>query len=182
MNSGDETLFTLSAGETDKSGDFRLLVNAHSRPLYAHIRSIVLDHESTNDVLQNTFLKAWQSYPSFRGDSKVSTWLFRIATNEALQHLRKRKTREVFSRMLLQHQPQQQTDAHFNSDDIRKKLESALNTLTTKQRMIFGMKYFNEMKYSEISEILKLSEGTLKAVYHHASRKVEAFILRQSID
>ncbi len=152
---------------------FNELVREHSRKLYAHIRSMVLDHEHTNDILQNTFMKAWQSFSQFRGEAKPSTWLFRIATNEALQHLRRQKARKWLGMNLMQTSNKAPEIQHPDGDQIRQKLEAALHTLTTQQRMIFSMRYFNEMKYSEMSEILNLAEGTLKATYHQASRKIE---------
>ncbi|MDP3461174.1 MAG: RNA polymerase sigma factor [Bacteroidales bacterium] len=161
---------------------FNQLVREHSRKLYTHIRSIIMDHEQTNDILQNTFMKAWQSYGSFRGDAQVSTWLFRIATNEALQHLRKQKTRKLLN-LFYNSQPNSgQSDDFFTGEDIRLKLEKALQTLTVHQRMIFSMKYYNDMKYSEMSQVLNLSEGTLKATYHQVSKKIETMVTHLSLD
>ena len=175
----------VSANEKNKpalNDLFDQLVREHSRKLYTHIRSMIMDHEQTNDILQNTFLKAWESYDTFRGEARVSTWLFRIATNEALQHLRKQKTRRLFSLLYQPTTETKQSDDFFNGDDIRQKLEKALQTLTVHQRMIFGMKYFNDMKYSDMSQILNLSEGTLKATYHQASKKIEHVVKNLSLD
>lgn len=161
---------------------FNELVREHSRKLYAHIRSMVLDHDHANDILQNTFMKAWKSFGQFRGESKPSTWLFRIATNEALQHLRRQKARKWLG-MNLMHDAQEKASSDGpDGDQIRQKLEAALHTLTAQQRMIFSMRYFNEMKYSEMSEILNLAEGTLKATYHQASRKIEQMVIDLKLD
>jgi RNA polymerase sigma-70 factor, ECF subfamily len=159
--------------------NFRLLVNRHSKMLYAHIRSIVLNHQDTDDVLQNTFLKAWQNIGQFRGDAETSTWLFKIATNEALQHLRKQKNRQRF--MLRSSEDSMAETAraeqlHIDGDSIKRKLENAMKLLSSQQRMVFSMKYLNEMKYTQIAQILDRSEGTLKAVYHQAVKKIEKYI------
>lgn len=156
---------------------FRQVVENHSKKLYAHIRSIIFDHHDTDDVLQNTFMKAWQNLDRFRDEAGLQTWLFRIATNEALQHLRKQKIRKFFlitERM--SSEPAVNTSDLNDGEAIKRKLQKAMMVLTVKQRMIFGMKYFNEMKYSEMAKILNLSEGTLKAVYHTASKKIETYL------
>lgn len=159
--------------------NFRLLVNRHSKMLYAHIRSIVLNHHDTDDVLQNTFLKAWQNIGNFRGEAETSTWLFKIATNEALQHLRKKKYRQLF--MLRSNEdilPHPATAQHYalDGDSIKRKLENAMKLLSPQQRIVFSMKYLNEMKYTQMARILDRSEGTLKAVYHQAVKKIEKYI------
>jgi RNA polymerase sigma-70 factor (ECF subfamily) len=159
--------------------NFRLLVNRHSKMLYAHIRSIVLNHQDTDDVLQNTFLKAWQNIGRFRGDAETSTWLFKIATNEALQHLRKQKNRQRFMLQSSEDSMAETASAeqlHIDGDSIKRKLENAMKLLSPQQRMVFSMKYLNEMKYTQIAQILDRSEGTLKAVYHQAVKKIEKYI------
>jgi RNA polymerase sigma-70 factor, ECF subfamily len=160
--------------------NFRLLVNQYSKMLYAHIRSIVLNHQDTDDVLQNTFIKAWQNIEKFKGEAEISTWLFRIATNEALQHLRKQKTRNRFLFFRKdEHMPEITINEQImpDGDYIKRKLEEAMKTLSEQQRMVFSMKYLNEMKYTQIAEILQRSEGTLKAVYHQAVKKIEKYII-----
>jgi RNA polymerase sigma-70 factor, ECF subfamily len=158
--------------------DFRRIVADHSRMLYTHIRSIVLDHEDTSDVLQNTFIKAWQNMDGFRNEASLSTWLYQIATNEALQHLRRQRLRKLFlgSKHINNESVGHGADTN-DGDAIKRKLEKAMLTLSVQQRMVFGMKYFNNMKYTEISRILNLSEGTLKAVYHNAVRKIEKYMI-----
>jgi len=159
--------------------NFAEIVDRHSRMLYAHIRSIVLNHADADDVLQNTFIKVWQNIGRFKGESELATWLFRIATNEALQHLRKQKVRQRFMYFSsISKIPDERTVEQdlTGSADIQRKLEDAMKTLTVQQRMVFAMKYLNEMKYAQIAEILERSEGTLKAVYHQAVKKIEKYI------
>lgn len=157
---------------------FKGIVEQHSKPLYAHIRSILLNHDDTDDVLQNTFIKAWNGIDKFKGESELSTWLFRIATNEALQYLRKQKKRRLFLFRPEAMEAQQVLSEHrYDGDDVRHKLEQAMLSLSVQQRMVFSMKYFNDLKYSEMAEILDLKEGTLKAVYHNAVKKIEKYII-----
>lgn len=162
--------------KTDNA-DFRNIVQEHSQRLYAHIRSIVLNHHDTDDVLQNTFVKAWSGIHEFRAESEISTWLFRIATNEALQHLRKQKVRRLFfPGTATETSTEVVHGSPHDGDAIKRKLEQAMKTLSVQQRMVFSMKYFNEMKYTEIAGILQLKEGSLKAVYHNAVKKIEKYI------
>jgi RNA polymerase sigma-70 factor, ECF subfamily len=161
----------------DENG-FRQIVADHSRILYAHIRSMVLDHDDANDVLQNTFIKAWQNLNGFRNQSKIGTWLFRIATNEALQHLRKQRVRKLFLISSKSYDGQQSPEfGSNNAEAIKRKLEKAMHNLSVQQRMVFGMRYYNDMKYTEMAEILELSQGTLKAVYHNAVKKIEKYLI-----
>lgn len=153
---------------------FEQAIDSYSRPLYAHIRSIVLSHDDADDVLQNTFLKAWTKLDSYQAEASMSTWLFRIATNEALQHYRKNKLRRWFSLGSMS-ETKATNDTSQETSEI---LENALETLSKQQRMIFGMKYFNAMKYSEIAAITDLAEGTLKATYHQAVKKIKNFVLQ----
>lgn len=163
----------------DEAG-FRQIVADHSRMLYTHIRCMVLNHDDADDVLQNTFIKAWQNLDAFRNDAGIGTWLFRIATNEALQYIRKQKVRKLFL-MSAKSTSEQQSLVYVpdtnDGEAIKQKLEKALGLLSVQQRKVFGMKYFNELKYSEIAEILGLSEGAMKAVYHHAKKKIEKYLL-----
>jgi RNA polymerase sigma-70 factor, ECF subfamily len=160
---------------------FRKIVEAHGRMLYAHIRSMVLNHDDTDDVLQNTFIKAWQNLDGFRNEASLSTWLFRIATNEALQHLRRQKLKNLFHiSQKRDMEPMQDGNDINDGDAIRLQLEKAMCTLSVQQRTVFGMKYFNNMKYNEMSKILNLREGTLKAVYHNAVKKIEKYIIENA--
>ena len=138
---------------------FPMIVNQYSRPLYWKIRGIVLTHDDADDVLQNTFLKAWKNLPSFEGKAKLSTWLYRIAINEALDFL------------LL-------ADTYFDGDRSQALLQEAVATLPDVQRTMFTLRYYDEMKYSEISEVLGTSEGALKASYHIAVQKITDYVKR----
>ena len=153
---------------------FSELVKAYSEPLYWHIRRIVLSHDDANDLLQNTFVKAWTGLDGFLGNAKVLTWIFRIATNESITFINRQSSigsmeeAETITSQL-------QSDEYFDGDDLQVRLQTAIQTLPPKQRMIFNMKYFEEMKYEEISSILGTSIGALKASYHLAVQKVKSF-------
>ena len=156
-----------------------MIVDQYSQSLYWKIRSIVLTHEDADDVLQNTFLKAWKSLPTFQGKAKLSTWLYRIAINESLGFLRHQKTAalssadadlSVANRLL--------ADDYFDGDKSQAVLQEAIATLPDVQRMVFTLRYYDEMKYSEISEILGTSEGSLKASYHIAVQKITDYVKR----
>lgn len=162
--------------QSDKRQRFERAIDIHSQTLYTHIRSIVIVHEDANDVLQNTFLKAWKNLDQFHEDAKLSTWLFKIATNEALQLLRRNKKRRWFSLTAVHEQSFQQSETA--SKDAAKSLEKALETLTPQQRTVFGLKYYNEFKYNEIAEITGLAEGTLKAVYHQSVKKIKKHLFK----
>ena len=158
-----------------KEEAFTALVREYQEPLYWQIRRMVLTHEDADDVLQNALIKAWTAIDSFRGDAKLSTWLFRIAVNESLNHLEKKKTfshvhadESSVSNMLM-------SDPYFDGNETQAQLQEAITTLPNKQRIVFNMKYFQEMKYEEMSSILGTSIGALKASYHHAVTKITAF-------
>jgi RNA polymerase sigma-70 factor (ECF subfamily) len=157
---------------------FQRLIFEYQRPLYSQIRNIVLDHDDTDDVLQNTFIKIFQNLKNFKGDSKLFSWMYRIATNEALTFL-KQKTRksgicwEAIQNKVIENL---EADIYFDGNEIQIKLQKAVAQLPEKQQLIFKMKYFEELKYEEISEILGTSVGGLKASYHIAVKKIEAFV------
>lgn len=156
----------------------RKMVEDYSPMLYTHIRSMLLNHDDTDDVLQNTFIKAWQNLDGFRHEAAISSWLFKIATNEALMHLRRQKLKNWFlGSQKNNSEPMTEEVGFSDGDAIKKKLEKAMHTLSVQQRMVFGMKYFNDMKYTEMAEVLNLSEGTLKSVYHKAVKKIEKYII-----
>ena len=160
-----------------KEAAFRLLVEKYQERLYWHIRKIVLDHEDTDDVLQESFLKTWKKLSGFRAESGLYTWLYRVATNEALTFLKqkKRRTLPAIEDMEAHLAENLESDAFFHGDEIQKKLQEAILKLPEKQRVVFNMKYFDEMKYDDMSEILDTSVGALKASYHHAVKKIESF-------
>jgi RNA polymerase sigma-70 factor (ECF subfamily) len=159
---------------------FEKLVSQYQKPLYYHIRSIVLLHDDADDVLQNTFVKVFQHLKNFKQESKLYTWMFRIATNEALTHLSQKAKKN--GRTSLEHQAfvidNLKADVYFEGDDIQLKLQKAILLLPEKQQLVFKMRYFNELKYEELSEILGTSVGALKASYHHAVKKIEAHLLQ----
>ncbi len=156
---------------------FSRLVSQYSEQLYWQIRKIVLSHDDANDVLQNTFIKIWTNIDSFRSESKLSTWLYKIAVNESITFLNKQRAQHNISiddteAHLLS---KLEGDTYFDGDEAQLKLQKAILTLPEKQRIVFNMKYFDDMKYEEMSEILGTSVGALKASYHHAVKKIEAF-------
>ena len=157
---------------------FRQLVSQYSRPLYSHIRNIVLDHDDANDVLQNTFIKVFQNLKNFKGESKLFSWIYRIATNEALTSISQRaKKSGISSEEVLDKKVQNlQADTYFNGDEIQLKLQQAIAKLPEKQQLVFKMKYFEEIKYEDMSEILGTSVGALKASYHIAAKKIEEYL------
>lgn len=157
---------------------FRKLLQLYQKPLYQHIRNIVLNHDDTDDVLQNTFIKVYQNLNNFKGESKLFSWLYRIATNEALTFLRQKATKSGISNEDLQQKAIQnlESDVYFNGDEIQLKLQKAIALLPEKQQLVFKMKYFEELKYEEISEIVETSVGALKASYHLAIKKIEEYL------
>jgi RNA polymerase sigma-70 factor (ECF subfamily) len=155
---------------------FAVLVKEYTEPLYWHLRRMVLDHDDANDLLQNTFIKAWTNIDGFQGNSKISTWLYRIATNEALTFLNRQNATDFISLDDEDAAPVNlEADEYFDGDDLQRRLQEALQTLPPKQRMVFNMKYFDEMKYEDMSEVLGTSVGALKASYHLAVQKIAAF-------
>ncbi len=179
QNKEDEILRQLKIPEQQRSA-FTQIVNLYSEKLYWHIRKLVLNHDDANDILQNTFLKAWINIESFRGDSMLSTWLYKIAVNECITFLNKQRTQNNISLdntdvFLLE---RLKGDSYFDGDAVQMKLQEAILTLPEKQRIVFVMKYFDEMKYEDMSQILDTSVGALKASYHHAVKKVEEFLTK----
>lgn len=152
-------------------------IRMYSEPLYWQIRRLVINHHDADDILQNTFMKAWMSLENFRGDAKLGTWLYKIAINESLSFLEKERKRKNIS---LDDQEAEMAahiaaDPTFDGDKLAAKLQAAIATLPEKQRIVFGMKYFDDMKYEDISEILGTSVGALKASYHLAVKKIEQY-------
>jgi len=158
---------------------FPTIVDQYSQALYWKIRSIVLTHDDADDVLQNTFLKAWKNLPTFQGKAKLSTWLYRIAINEALDFLRHQKTATLSSADAdLTVANRLMADDYFDGDKSQALLQEAIATLPNVQRTVFTLRYYDEMKYSEMSEILGTSEGSLKASYHIAVQKITDYVKR----
>jgi RNA polymerase sigma factor (sigma-70 family) len=157
---------------------FEKLLLAYQKPLYNHIRNIILNHDDTDDVLQNTFIKVFQNLKKFKRESKLFSWMYRIATNEALTFLNQKAKKGGISSETLQNKTidNLKSDCYFDGNEIQIKLQKAIVTLPEKQQLVFKMKYFEELKYEQISEILGTSVGALKASYHHAVKKIEAFV------
>jgi RNA polymerase sigma factor (sigma-70 family) len=157
---------------------FQKLLSDYKRPLYNQIRNIVLDHDDSNDVLQNTFIKVFQNLNNFKGESKLYSWIYRIATNEAITFINKKAkisgvtSAELKSRIV----ENLEADTHFDGNEIQIKLQKAILTLPEKQQLVFKMRYFEEVKYEEMSTILGTSVGALKASYHLAVKKIENFM------
>ena len=157
---------------------FSEVVSAYSEKLYWQIRKMVLGHEDANDMLQNTFLKAWSNLDSFRGDARLSTWMHKIAFNECITFLNRQRAQnnvplddtDVYLMQTLK------ADDYFDGNEIDLKLQEAILRLPEKQRLVFNLKYKDEMKYEEMSEVLGTSVGALKASYHHAVKKIETYL------
>ena len=157
---------------------FAEAVEAFSQRLYWLIRRMVISHEDANDLLQNTFLKAWANLDTFRGEARISTWLYKIDTNECLTHLEKQRLRRHLSlddadSYLVE---TLRGDEFFDGDAVQTRFQTAILQLPPKQRLVFNLRYYNDMKYEDMSEALGTSEGALKASYHHAVKKITAYM------
>ncbi|MFC0605024.1 RNA polymerase sigma factor [Winogradskyella pulchriflava] len=161
-----------------KETAFSELLQLYKERLYWHVRKIVISHDDTDDVLQNTFIKVYRNIDKFKGDSKLFSWMYRIATNESITHLNKNAKRLQISNE--EHKTNTinnlEADVYFEGDEIQLKLQKAIASLPQKQQMVFNMKYFDNIKYKEMAEILDTSEGALKASYHIAVKKIESFL------
>ena len=157
---------------------FQKLLRNYQRPLYNHIRSIVLNHDDTDDVLQNTFIKVYRYLKDFKGDSKLFSWIYRIATNEAITFINQKAKRNGTTSEALQTKivDNLKADTYFDGNEIQIKLQKAVSLLPEKQQLVFKMKYYEEIKYEDMSEVLGTSVGALKASYHHAVKKIEDFM------
>lgn len=174
----DKELLELYREKGKEHYAFNLIVKTYSERLYWHIRKLVASHDDANDLLQNAFIKAWAALPEFREESRLYTWLYRIATNESLTFLKRNKIRSFLSLTDYSKQLENklESDTYFNGDELQKELQKAILRLPNKQRAIFNLRYFEEMKYEEMSEIMGTSVGALKASYHHASQKVQHYL------
>jgi len=168
---------------SDKEAVFSLLVKKYQERLYWHIRRMVISHDDTDDILQNTFLKIWKGLDNFRGDASLYTWLYRIATNETLTFLKSKEKRKALS-MNDEENPIEnrlESDDGFNGSELQTKLQKFILMLPDKQRIVFNMKYFEEMKYEEIAAITGTSVGALKASYHHAVSKIKTMFKNEML-
>ncbi len=158
---------------------FRELMTLYKERLYWHIRKMVISHDDTDDVLQNTFIKVYRNIETFKGQSKLFSWMYRIATNEALTHIKQNAKRMQSTTEEVQNHAINNltSDVYFEGDEIQLKLQQAIATLPQKQQLVFNMKYFDNLKYKDMSEILETSEGALKASYHLAVKKIESYLV-----
>ncbi len=172
----DSDILNLFEENAEKA--FNILLSQYQKPIYWHIRRMVIHHEDANDITQDTFIKVWQNINQFKKEAKLYTWLYRIATNETINFLNKKKRFLFFSFDTLEKQLSEtlEDDNYFNGDAAQLKFQKAILSLPQKQRTVFNMKYFSSLTFEEISSILKTSTGALKASYHHATKKIEKFI------
>jgi len=172
-----ELLLKLRNPETRNYG-FNLLVRKYQHKVYWHIQKMVIDHDDADDLVQEVFIKVWKNLDKFREDAQLYTWVYRIATNECLNFLRKKKNKFFMPIHDVQNELTQKIDSspYIDGDAIQLKLQKALLTLPDKQRLVFNMKYFDEMKYEDIAKITETTVGSLKANYHHAVKKIEALL------
>lgn len=177
MTNEKEFLIQLQSPETREHA-FRELMSLYKERLYWHIRKIVISHDDADDVLQNTFIKVYRSIHNFKGDSKLFSWMYRIATNESITYINKNAKRLQTTNEAVQQAAlgNLETDVYFDGNEIQLKLQQAIATLPQKQQLVFNMKYFDDLKYSEIAEILETSEGALKASYHIAAKKIQSYL------
>ena len=164
-----------------KEQAFTNIVKKYQEKLYWHIRRMVIEHEDANDILQNMFIKVWNSLGNFREDSQLYTWLYRIATNESLTYIEQQKRRSSVSLSDVEDglSNKIKADQHFDPNKLEWKLQLAIQKLPEKQRIVFNLRYYDEMPYEEMSRVLETSEGALKASYHHAAKKIEDYMLNR---
>lgn len=180
MQVEDSEILEKFARESTRDEAFNLLLNKYQQKIYWHIRRLVIDHDDTDDLVQDVFIKVWKGLANFRSDSQLFTWLYRIATNESITFLNRKKLRNSVSLDESAGYELAETLAdspYFDGDKAQMKLQKALLTLPEKQRLVFNMKYFDDLKYEEISAILGTSVGALKASFHIAVKKIEHILL-----
>jgi len=161
-----------------KESAFTAIIKKYQEKLYWHVRRMVIDHDDANDVLQNVFIKVWNGLENFREDSQLYTWLYRIATNESLTFLEQQKKKAAVSLSDVETGLANKitADSNFDANRLEWKLQLAIQQLPEKQRVVFNLRYYDEMPYEEMSKVLETSEGALKASYHHAVKKIEDYI------
>ncbi len=178
MKKEDSLLLENLKDPTTRNEAFKDLLSCYKERLYWHVRNMAKDHEDTDDILQNTFIKIYRNIEKFKGESQLYSWMYRIATNETITFLNlKAKRLQIDSTELQSHLIDNlESDVYFEGSEIQLKLQQAIATLPQKQQQVFNMKYFEELKYREMAEILETSEGALKASYHIAAKKIEEFL------
>jgi RNA polymerase sigma factor (sigma-70 family) len=175
----DSELLLQFRNPATKEQAFTTIIKKYQEKLYWHVRRMVVDHEDANDVLQNVFIRVWNGLENFREDSQLYTWLYRIATNESLTFLEQQKKRSAVSLSDVESglSNKIKADKFFDPSKLEWKLQLAIQQLPEKQRLVFNLRYYDEMPYEEMSRVLETSEGALKASYHHAVKKIEDYIL-----
>jgi RNA polymerase sigma-70 factor (ECF subfamily) len=179
ISTPDSELLHAFRDPAKKETAFTSIVRKYQEKLYWHVRRMVVDHDDANDVLQNVFIRVWNGLENFREDSQLYTWLYRIATNECLTFLEQKKKRSSVSFSDVEEglSNQIKADKHFDPNKLEWKLQVAIQQLPEKQRIVFTLRYYDEMPYEQMSKVLDTSEGALKASYHHAVKKIEDYIL-----
>ena len=174
----DKELLERFRNPDTRNYSFNLLIRKYEKKIYWHVRRIVINHDDANDVTQEAFVKVWKNLERFKEEAQLFTWIYRIATNEAISFLRKKRTRFFIPFIDVENQLSNslKSDNFFTADEIQLKLQKAILKLPEKQRIVFNMRYYDDLKYDEISEILGTSVGALKASYHHAAKKVEEYL------
>ena len=177
-NLTDSELLAQFRNPITKEKSFTILIKKYQEKLYWHVRRMVIEHEDANDVLQNVFIRVWNGLENFREDSQLYTWLYRIATNEYLTYIEQQKKRSSVSLSDVESglSNKIKADKHFDANRLEWKLQLAIQQLPEKQRIVFNLRYYDEMPYEEMSRVLETSEGALKASYHHAVKKIEDYI------
>lgn len=172
---GEKELISLLRAPETRREAFRQVVERYGQKLYWQIRHVVTFHDDANDVLQNTFIKAWTNLDSFRGEARLSTWLYRIAQNESLTFLQQRKDTVAIDDKEANLMNTMESDPYFDGDQVQRQLQAAIHSLPPKQQQVFCLKYFDNMKYEQMAQVLDTSVGALKASYHIAVKKIEEF-------
>jgi RNA polymerase sigma factor (sigma-70 family) len=175
----DSELLIEFRNPSTKEKAYTAIIKKYQEKLYWHIRRMVIDHDDANDVLQNMFIRVWNGLGNFREDSQLYTWMYRIATNECLTFIEQQKKKSVVSLSEVETglSNRIKADKHFDASKLEWKLQLAIQQLPEKQRIVFNLRYYDEMPYEEMSKVLETSEGALKASYHHAVKKIEDFIV-----
>ncbi len=176
----DEDILKLYRDDSSRNIALHYLIRKYQQKLYWHIRKIVISHDDTDDVLQNTFIKTWKGLAGFKEESQLYTWLYRIATNESLTFLKQKQRANTTSIHPIEYQLSKslESDSFFSGDEIQLKLQQAILTLPEKQRIVFNMRYYDETPYEQMSAILETSVGALKASYHIAAKKIEELLVK----
>jgi RNA polymerase sigma-70 factor (ECF subfamily) len=179
ITTDDKELLELFRDPSQRERAYTIIVKKYQEKIYWHVRRMVVDHDDAHDVVQNVFIKVWKGLDNFREDAKLYTWLYRIASNESLTFIEQQKKRQTVS---FDNEPsgmadRLKADKDFDANKLEWKLQMAIQQLPEKQKLVFSLRYYDEMPYEDMSRILETSEGALKASYHHAVKKIEEYIL-----